>query len=192
MKRNYIYAFLLTLLIMLPIGLSAQSVTGMQYWFDDGSKHTTSISEGGNNLSLSTDGLSVGMHTLYYRFTQSGGDIVWEDDITDVETGEVRHDRIYYTDLEYSPVYSVRFFKHDPSEGSTVEYWFDKKSSHATTDISGAEGETVRVYDVSGRCLHVQPRAVGVLRFRMPTAGVYLVQVGGSPAQRVVITDVGS
>ena len=65
MKRNYIYAFLLTLLIMLPIGLSAQSVTGMQYWFDDGSKHTTSISEGGNNLSLSTDGLSVGMHTLY-------------------------------------------------------------------------------------------------------------------------------
>ena len=58
--------------------------------------------------------------------------------------------------------------------------------------VSGAEGETVRVYDVSGRCLHVQPRAVGVLRFRMPTAGVYLVQVGGSPAQRVVITDVGS
>ena len=58
--------------------------------------------------------------------------------------------------------------------------------------VSGAEGETVRVYDVSGRCLHIQPRAVGVLRFRMPTAGVYLVQVGGSPAQRVVITDVGS
>ena len=56
--------------------------------------------------------------------------------------------------------------------------------------VSGAEGETVKVYDVSGRCLHVQPRAVGVLRFRMPTAGVYLVQVGGSPAQRVVITQV--
>ncbi|MBR0073918.1 MAG: hypothetical protein IJP95_08790 [Bacteroidales bacterium] len=53
--------------------------------------------------------------------------------------------------------------------------------------VSGAEGETVRVYDVSGRCLHVQPRAVGVLRFRMPTAGVYLVQVGGSPAQRIVL-----
>ncbi len=53
--------------------------------------------------------------------------------------------------------------------------------------VSGAEGETVKVYDVSGRCLHVQPRAVGVLRFRMPTAGVYLVQVGGSPAQRIVL-----
>ena len=168
MKRNYIYAFLLTLLIMLPIGLSAQSVTGMQYWFDDGSKHTTSISEGGNNLSLSTDGLSVGMHTLYYRFTQSGGDIVWEDDITDVETGEVRHDRIYYTDLEYSPVYSVRFFKHDPSEGSTVEYWFDKKSSHATTDISGAEGETVTL-DLAD--INMFPLGFHQLNMRFSTPG---------------------
>lgn len=168
MKRNYIYALLLTLLIMLPIGLSAQSVTGMQYWFDDGSKHTTSISEGGNNLSLSTDGLSVGMHTLYYRFTQSGGDIVWEDDITDVETGEVRHDRIYYTDLEYSPVYSVRFFKHDPSEGSTVEYWFDKKSSHATTDISGAEGETVTL-DLAD--INMFPLGFHQLNMRFSTPG---------------------
>ena len=145
MKRNHIYALLLTLLIMLPIGLSAQSVTGMQYWFDNGSKHTTSISEGSNTKSISTDGLSVGMHTLYYRFTQSGGDITWEGDITDVETGEVTHESIYYTDLDYSPVYSTRFFKHDESQGSTVEYWFDNKSSsyHATTSLSGAEGETV-------------------------------------------------
>ena len=53
--------------------------------------------------------------------------------------------------------------------------------------VSGADGYNVKVYDVSGRCLHIQPRAVGVLRFRMPIAGVYLVQVGDSPAQRVVI-----
>ena len=145
MKRNHIYALLLTLLIMLPIGLSAQSVTGMQYWFDNGSKHTISVSEGSNTKSISTDGLSVGMHTLYYRFTQSGGDVVWEGDITDVETGDVTHERVYYTDLDYSPVYSSRFFKHDESQGSTVEYWFDNKSSsyHATTSLSGAEGETV-------------------------------------------------
>ena len=70
MKRNHIYALLLTLLIMLPIGLSAQSVTGMQYWFDDGSKHTTSISEGGNNLSLSTDGLSVVKEEYIGRFLE--------------------------------------------------------------------------------------------------------------------------
>lgn len=145
MKRNHIYALLLTLLTLLPAGLSAQSVTGMQYWFDDGSRHTVSISEGSNTKSISTDGLSVGMHTLYYRFTQSGGDITWEGDITDVETGEVTHERVYYTDLDYSPVYSMRFFKHDESQGSTVEYWFDNKSSsyHATTPLTGAEGETV-------------------------------------------------
>lgn len=143
MKRNIIYTLMLTLLTLMPAGLQAQSVTGMQYWFDDGSKHTISISEGGTTKSLSTNGLSVGMHTLYYRFIQSGGDVIWEDDITDVETGEVTHERIYYADLEYSPVYSSRFFKHEPSQGSTVEYWFDNKSSHATAAVTGAEGEAV-------------------------------------------------
>ena len=145
MKRNNIYALMLFLLALLPAGLSAQSVTGMQYWFDDGSRHTVSISEGTNTKSISTDGLSVGMHTLYYRFTQSGGDVVWEGDITDVETGEVTHERVYYTDLDYSPVYSAQFFKHDESQGSTVEYWFDNRGSsyHATTALTGAEGETV-------------------------------------------------
>lgn len=148
MKRNHLYALMLFLLALLPAGLLAQSVTGMEYWFDklnpnEGNKVWTSISEGGNTKSISTDGLSVGMHTLYYRFTQSGGDVIWEGDKTDVETGEVTHERIYYADLEHSPVYSTRFFKHDTSQGSTVEYWFDNKSSHATTSLSCAEGETV-------------------------------------------------
>ena len=46
MMKKYIYALMLTLLTLLPAGLAAQSVTGMQYWFDNGSKHTISISEG--------------------------------------------------------------------------------------------------------------------------------------------------
>ena len=143
MKRKHIYALMLTLLTLLPTGLLAQSLTGMQYWFDNGSKHTISISEGENTENLSTSGLSVGMHTLYYRFTQSGGDIYEDFEITDPETGEVTQTRRYYADLDYSPVYSVRFFKHNPSQGSKVEYWFDKKSDHSTKDISGQENETV-------------------------------------------------
>lgn len=143
MKRIIIYALMLTLQTLMPAGLLAQSVTGMQYWFDDGSKHTVSISEGGNTKSLSTDGLSVGMHTLYYRFIQSGADIYGDSYRIDMETEEVTHERTYYGELEYSPVYSTVFFKHDESQGSTIEYWFDNKSNHATTDLSGAEGETV-------------------------------------------------
>ena len=54
--------------------------------------------------------------------------------------------------------------------------------------VSGAEGESVRVYDVTGRCLHVEERAVGLLRFRMYASGVYLVQIGNNPAQKVVLT----
>ena len=145
MKRKHIYALMLTLLTLLPAGLLAQSLTGMQYWFDNGSKHTISISEGENTENLSTSGLSVGMHTLYYRFTQSGGDIYEDFETTDPETGEVTKTTRYYADLDYSPVYSVRFFKHDPSQGGTVEYWFDKmgNSNHVKKDISGQEDETV-------------------------------------------------
>ena len=145
MNRTYIQGLLMFLLVQLPVGLLAQSVTGMQYWFDNGSKHTISISEGETTKHLNTDGLSVGMHTLYYRFIQSGGDVVWEGDVTDIETGEVTHESTYYADLEYSPVYSSRFFKHEPSQGSMVEYWFDNKSSKKTTAITGAENETVKL-----------------------------------------------
>ena len=142
MNRKYVHGLLLLLLALLPAGLLAQSVTGIQYWFDNGSRHSRSLGSGESTLNLDTDELSVGMHTLYYRFIQSGGDIVWDEDIIDTETEEVTHEHIYYADVEYSPVYSSRFFKHDPTEGRKVEYWFDNKPK-ATTTITGDENETV-------------------------------------------------
>lgn len=53
--------------------------------------------------------------------------------------------------------------------------------------VCGAEGETIRVFDALGRQLHIQPAISAVVRFRMPSSGVYLIKVGSSPARKVTI-----
>ena len=57
--------------------------------------------------------------------------------------------------------------------------------------LTGAEGEEVCLYDMTGRLLATR-QGVGVhgctpLRFDVPTVGVYLVRVGNHPARRIVI-----
>lgn len=53
--------------------------------------------------------------------------------------------------------------------------------------VRGAEGETIRIFDALGRLLHLQQTASEAVRFRMPSAGVYLVKVGNAPARKLVI-----
>ena len=53
--------------------------------------------------------------------------------------------------------------------------------------VCGAEGETIRVFDALGRQLHIQPAISAVVRFRMPSSGVYLIKIGSSPAKKVTI-----
>lgn len=53
-----------------------------------------------------------------------------------------------------------------------------------TIVVTGAEGLAVTVYDVSGRV--IATRRDGI-RFEVPAAGTYLVQVGERPARRVVV-----
>ena len=53
--------------------------------------------------------------------------------------------------------------------------------------VCGAEGEIIRVFDALGRQLHIQPAISAVVRFRMPSSGVYLIKVGSSPAKKVTI-----
>lgn len=50
--------------------------------------------------------------------------------------------------------------------------------------VSGAEGEMVTIYDASGRMLATRR---GGIRFEVPAAGAYLVQVGERPARRIVV-----
>ena len=54
--------------------------------------------------------------------------------------------------------------------------------------VHGAAGLSVRIFDVTGRQLLFIPCVeTNVCGFRVPATGVYLVQVGDSPAQRVVV-----
>ena len=60
---------------------------------------------------------------------------------------------------------------------------------HTTADcivVEGITDETVRLYDMTGRCLQTL-RATKQCTLQVPTAGVYLLQVGDSPAQKVVV-----
>ena len=63
--------------------------------------------------------------------------------------------------------------------------------------VEGAEGETVRVYDVMGRMVTCSSRTYAPAltgtpsnlegEFRVPTSGVYFVKVGQYPARKVVV-----
>lgn len=53
--------------------------------------------------------------------------------------------------------------------------------------VRGAEGETIRIFDALGRLLHIQQTASAAVRFRVPSAGVYLVKVGNAPARKLVV-----
>ena len=52
--------------------------------------------------------------------------------------------------------------------------------------VSGAEGQTLRIYDVQGR-LVVSEKAADNKLYAVPTTGVYMVQVGKNRAQKVVV-----
>lgn len=52
--------------------------------------------------------------------------------------------------------------------------------------ICGADGEMLRVCDIQGR-VAVSEKAVAGTRYRMPSPGIYLIQVGSRPAQKVVV-----
>lgn len=53
--------------------------------------------------------------------------------------------------------------------------------------ITGATNQRVRIFDVVGRLLGNAQSHNDVAVFQAPTMGMYLVQVGDSPAQRVVL-----
>lgn len=57
-----------------------------------------------------------------------------------------------------------------------------------TVVVEGAEGETVRLYDAGG-CMLATTLGHGTCRLPLPSAGLYLVQVGECPARKVIFSD---
>ena len=53
--------------------------------------------------------------------------------------------------------------------------------------ITGAENQTVRLIDNSGRVIATDNTSDNIKTFVAPTSGVYLIQVGDKPAHKVVV-----
>lgn len=55
--------------------------------------------------------------------------------------------------------------------------------------VDNASGMRIRIFDSMGRCLSTSTTSDRMRVFRMPTAGLYLVQVADYPAQKVVVAN---
>ena len=53
--------------------------------------------------------------------------------------------------------------------------------------VSGASGKSVAIFDMLGRRVSLVTKADEKQSFSVPTAGVYLVCVEGTPAQKAVV-----
>ena len=95
------------------------SIVAYEYWFDDDVANRTVVGWSANDAvlraSISTEGLSPGIHKFNFRVRRSDG--------------------------EYSPVSSSIFFK-GTTQGKKLEYWFDDDiGSRDHIDISDTEEE---------------------------------------------------
>lgn len=105
--QRFIPPLLTCLFALFPLVVQAQHLTGYDYWFDGDLSTLVSKSLSGYEAEVDADiptqHLSDGLHTLYLRVRQSGGE------------------------YNYSAVTSSVFFKHNVSEGNQIEYWFDDR-----------------------------------------------------------------
>ena len=70
----------------------------------------------------------------------------------------------------------------DVAEDNTIIY-----ARNNNIVVSGAEQQTIRVFDVVGRLVAQRSNAAIEETIPMPATGVYLVKVGDRPARRVVV-----
>ena len=60
-------------------------------------------------------------------------------------------------------------------------------ANHGQIVVEGADGNTVTLYDVSGRMLATKRDDYLPLRLDVPASGTYMVKIGDYPARRVVV-----
>ena len=156
MYKRHILQLLVCLLALIPIGTRAQQLTGYEYWFDGDLSTIVEKSLSGSKadieISINTQHLSDGLHTLNFRVKQSDG--------------------------RYSPVTSSVFFKHNVEEGNQIEYWFDDRyEDRATIDLpsSALEDLVDMTFDMQDN--EKFPIGLHQLNIRMATEGKSLNSV---------------
>ena len=116
------------------------------------------------DANIATDGLANGLHTLFLRFRQSGGD------------------------YGYSPITTAQFFKVNLGAGSKIEYWIDGDyegtrktvSAHvASTSDAIISTEAFDLSNVSAGMHRVYYRLVGSDGITCSAVSMTPVMVGG-------------
>lgn len=94
------------------------------------------------------------------------------------------HDTLYINDTVYihDTVYITEEGIGDVEAMNAKVY-----SSYGQIVVEGAEGNSVTLYDVTGRVLATRRDEGTPLRFDTPASGTYMIKIGAYPARRVVV-----
>lgn len=166
--KRHITRALALLFALLPLKAAAQQLSGYEYWFDGDMANRTFVglsgSEADIDACIATYGLANGLHTLYLRFKQTGGD------------------------YGYSAITTAQFFKVNMGAGSKIEYWIDGDyegtrktvSAHvASTGDAIISTEAFDLSDVSAGMHRVYYRALGSDGVTCSAVSMTPVMVGG-------------
>lgn len=92
------------------------------------------------------------------------------------------HDTIYLPQFIHDTIYITEEGIGDVN-GLTAKVY----SNHGQIVVEGADGNTVTLYDVTGRVLTTKQDNYSPLRFDALASGTYLIKIGSYPARKVVV-----
>ena len=148
MSRKAIHIILPCLLYLFPALLCAQTLTRLEYWFDDNYAKRRNVSLNGSDVtvvrSIDTDGLDNGVHKICFRALRSDG--------------------------MCTAISSSLFFKQYSNSGENFEYWLDDDySGRISMNLANTEEEQELSLDLSDeqQC----PFGFHQLHFRVAQAG---------------------
>lgn len=104
---------------------------------------------------------------------------VWKGLPLTVPNGSVSQYQIAYGWREFTNIIGSTGIEETRSE-------YEIASHSGSIVLRGAEGQMLHIFDIQGRMI-ISEKVVEGRTYTMPTGGIYLVQIGHHPAQRVVV-----
>ncbi len=95
------------------------------------------------------------------------------------------HDTSVVIDTIYDTIYIHDTITAGVGEVKTIDAKVYQRNGQIV--VEGADGNTVTLYDVSGRILATKRDDYMPLWLDVPAAGTYMVKIGDYPARRVVV-----
>lgn len=141
------------------------------------------------NLEVRTDNPNHGIPVGNGQFPQNcnveiGAIPIENWEFTRWNDGNVQNPRSI--NIQSNSIYTAIFQPTSVPSYSTPEPWQISTTSHAII-IEGATNLPIRLFDISGRCLHVISSADYQTFLPVMATGVYLLQIGNNAAKKVVV-----